>query len=430
MGADRHPIRLVVQDDLRRSRLTVFFRVLLALPHLVWLALWSVLALLVLIADWFATLLLGHSPEALHNFLARYLRYSVHVEAFVLLAANQFPGFTGRPGSYPIDLEIDPPARQNRWKTGFRWLLVLPAALVGGALAGGLNVGVGGSRFSLSTSVAVGAALLAWFVCLARARMPEGLAHAIDFGLSYSAQLSGYLLLLTDRYPYADPTAVRVPQQALDLPVRLRNGDDGARSRLTVFFRVLLAVPHLAWLVLWYLAALIAGLVSWFAALFAGRVPGPLHRFLARFVRYGVQVQAYLFVLGSPFPGFAGAPGSYPVDLELSTEPPRQSRWRTFFRVPMALPALMLQNAFGVVLYVVGLLGWFASLFTGREPRGLQRLGAWALGYGAQATAFIFLLTDHYPYTGPEAVLGGGPHDRPAASGPPEPSTEREPPIA
>jgi len=160
-------------------------------------------------------------------------------------------------------------------------------------------------------------------------------------------------------------------------------------------------------------------------------VSGSLHRFLARFVRYAVHVQAYLLLLASPFPGFAGAPGSSPVDVELSAEPPRQSRWRTLFRVPMALPALMLQNAFSVVLYVVALLGWFASLFTGREPRGLQRLGAWALGYAAQTNAFIFLLTDRYPYTGPEAVLGGGPPpDGSLQFAPPEPPTEREPPVA
>ncbi len=36
-----HPVRLVVTDDLRRSRLTVFFRWLLAIPHLLWLGLWS-----------------------------------------------------------------------------------------------------------------------------------------------------------------------------------------------------------------------------------------------------------------------------------------------------------------------------------------------------------------------------------------------------
>ena len=35
--ADRHPIALVVDDDLRRNRVTVFFRLLLAIPQVVWL---------------------------------------------------------------------------------------------------------------------------------------------------------------------------------------------------------------------------------------------------------------------------------------------------------------------------------------------------------------------------------------------------------
>ena len=33
-----HPIRLVVTDDLQRNRLTSFFRLIVAIPHLVWLA--------------------------------------------------------------------------------------------------------------------------------------------------------------------------------------------------------------------------------------------------------------------------------------------------------------------------------------------------------------------------------------------------------
>ena len=36
-----HPVRFVVTDDLRRSRLTVLFRVLLAIPHLVWATVWG-----------------------------------------------------------------------------------------------------------------------------------------------------------------------------------------------------------------------------------------------------------------------------------------------------------------------------------------------------------------------------------------------------
>jgi hypothetical protein len=37
---NEHPIHLLLSDDLKRSRLTVFFRLLLALPHMVWLSLW------------------------------------------------------------------------------------------------------------------------------------------------------------------------------------------------------------------------------------------------------------------------------------------------------------------------------------------------------------------------------------------------------
>jgi hypothetical protein len=40
---DHHPIGLIVDDDLKRNRLTVFFRLLLAIPQAVWLGLWSIL---------------------------------------------------------------------------------------------------------------------------------------------------------------------------------------------------------------------------------------------------------------------------------------------------------------------------------------------------------------------------------------------------
>ena len=413
------PIRLVVHEDLGRSRLTVFFRLLLAVPHIVWWLLWSVLATLAVIVSWFATLFTGRSPQRLHDFLARYLRYSVHLNAFLLLAANEFPGFIGAPGTYPIDLEIDPPQRQNRWKTGFRWLLAWPAAALVAVVGGGVAIG-GSSYYALGAS----AALLAWFACMALGRMPIGLNHTIEYGLSYSARLSGYLLLLTDRYPNADPALAGLPAATVELPVRLRNGDDGTRSRLTVFFRYLLCIPHIVWLALWGYLAELAAFIGWFVTLATGRMPAPFHRLIAGYVRQSVHVGSYLYLLASPFPGFTGKPDSYPVDVVLPTEPPRQSRWRTLFRIPMVIPAFVLAAGFGFALILVTLFGWFASLITGREPRGLQRLGAWALGYNAQLSSFLFLLTDHYPYAGPEAVLTAGGSTPPAD---PEPTPESAP---
>ena len=51
--------------------------------------------------------------DSAFSFLAAYVRYATHVNAYVFLAARRYPGFRGRPG-YEVDVEIDPPARQSR----------------------------------------------------------------------------------------------------------------------------------------------------------------------------------------------------------------------------------------------------------------------------------------------------------------------------
>jgi hypothetical protein len=61
----------------------------------------------------------------------------------------------------------------------------------------------------------------------------------------------------------------------------------------------------------------------------------------------------------------------------------------------------------GVVLLVVGVMGWVAALTTGRMPPGLRDLGAAALRYQAQVFAYFFLLTSRYPDSSP--VLRGRP---------------------
>src|SRR6266516_5911378 len=180
----RHPVRLVVNDDLRRNRLTVFFRLLLAIPHLIWVTLWGLVAAMAAIANWFATLVRGQSPEGLHNFLATYLRYQTHVYAYVLLLADPFPGFGGKPG-YPIDIEIDTPQPQNRWTVAFRLILAIPAYIVSGIL-GYLNRALG---------------IFSWVLAVLMGRVPGGLRNFAAFAVRYEQQTAGYALLLTGQYP-------------------------------------------------------------------------------------------------------------------------------------------------------------------------------------------------------------------------------------
>src|SRR3954454_644687 len=180
-----HPIRLVVNDDLQRNRLTVFFRLILAIPLFLWAVLWAVVAMLAYIANWFATLFMGQSPEGLHNFLATFLRYTTHVRAYTLLVADPYPPFTGKEGTYPIDLEIAPPQRQNRLTVFFRGILALPALMLSYIL-GQINQLL---------------AVFSWFVALVTGRVPEGLRNFAALAIRIETQTYAYVMLLTDRYP-------------------------------------------------------------------------------------------------------------------------------------------------------------------------------------------------------------------------------------
>jgi hypothetical protein len=389
-----HPVRLVLADDLRRSRLTVFFRFLLAIPHYFWWQVWAFGAFFAVIANWFATLVSGRSPQGLHNFLAGFVRYSTHVFAYVFLAGNPFPAFLGHPGSYPVDVEIDPPERQNRWVTGFRLVLALPALTL--VTAYGAVFG----NYPAGTGIAAILTLLAWFASLVLGRIPLGLRNGLVAATRYSAQACAYLFLLTDRYPDSDPTLPASAGTREPGPIRLRATGDLRRSRLTVFFRLLLALPHLFWITLWGVLVLVLSIVAWLVTLAMGRLPAGLHRFFAAFLRYDVHLTAFIFLVANPFPGFVGREGSYPVDLEIDP-PERQHRLVTLFRGLLALPALIIASGLGWGLYVVGFLGWFVGLFLGRMPPGLERLGLWALRYTAETYGYYLLLTDRYPYSGP-----------------------------
>jgi len=178
-------------------------------------------------------------------------------------------------------------------------------------------------------------------------------------------------------------------------PIGLIVTDDLRRSRLTVFFRLLLAIPHLIWVSLWGIVTEIVVLIAWFAALFTGRVPDGLHNFIASFLRYSIRVTAYIFLLADPFPPF-GSGGSYPVDVRIDPAA-RQSRLTVFFRILLAIPAILLTCVFRIVNQIVAFLGWFYCLATGRMNEGMRNISAWLLRYETQTYAYLFLLTERYP---------------------------------
>jgi Domain of unknown function (DUF4389) len=180
-----------------------------------------------------------------------------------------------------------------------------------------------------------------------------------------------------------------------DHPINLINNDDLQRSRLTVFFRILLVIPHLIVLAILGIVGYIVVIIAWFAGIFMGRIPEGLHSFLASYLRYATRVRAYYGILANPYPPFGGG-GTYPVDVEVAAAA-AQSRLTIFFRYLLAIPAFILAYVFQIGLNIVALFGWIVAVITGKMPQGLENLGIYCLRWETQTWAYIFLLTGNYP---------------------------------
>jgi hypothetical protein len=184
--------------------------------------------------------------------------------------------------------------------------------------------------------------------------------------------------------------------------VRVEAGEPLRRRRLTVLLRAVLVIPHYIVLSIWGLLVVPAVVVAWLALLIEGRLPSFLHRFLGAFLRYQGQVTAWFDVLSTRYPDPLHT-GEHPFRIELPDRL-RQPRLVTLFRLPLALPPVVLTSAFNVVLSLASVAAWFAALALGRTTAGLQELGTFCLRYHLETQAYVTLLTSTYPRLAPPEV--------------------------
>jgi hypothetical protein len=170
------------------------------------------------------------------------------------------------------------------------------------------------------------------------------------------------------------------------------------RSRLTTFFRLLLAIPHLIFVYLYQLAAGIVVIVAWFVLLFTGRWPLGMYDFVAGSLRYSTRVYGYTCLLTDEYPPFSGDPTiTYPVRLNIAAPKPEYSRLKVLFRIVLAIPVLIITYAMQIVAQVGAFLAWFAIVVLGRQPKGLQDMIVLGLSYQQRAYTYIALITEDWP---------------------------------
>lgn len=207
--------------------------------------------------------------------------------------------------AYPVTVTVQPAlTNRNRLTTFFRFFLAIPhIILVGGAALGGTigssgrNVWSVGSEGGLLGAVAYFLAIVSWVTIVLTGTHIVGIRQFTTFFLRWRVRAIAYLMLLEDAYPpFGDdqyPAAVEVVDPA------------GGRDRVSVGFRLILAIPQIIVLFFVMLAWGITTIVAWFAILFTGAYPAGLYEFGVGALRWLLRVQAYLLLLVDDYPPFA-----------------------------------------------------------------------------------------------------------------------------
>lgn len=167
-------------------------------------------------------------------------------------------------------------------------------------------------------------------------------------------------------------------------------------SRVTTFFRLLLAIPQLlaVWLLL--VAFQILTLLAWFAILFTGRYPKAFFEFTSGVLGWQANVVAYAALLRDEYPPFSWEPGKYPLTLDVPYAG-RQSRFRLFIRVFAVIPNQVVLMFVLYAWYFTTFIAWCAILITGRYPRGLFKFSVGVGRWFMRQASYLYLLRDEYP---------------------------------
>ncbi|WP_331741711.1 DUF4389 domain-containing protein [Kitasatospora sp. NBC_00039] len=175
----------------------------------------------------------------------------------------------------------------------------------------------------------------------------------------------------------------------LDMPA------PGSQNRLTVLVRLILLIPQ--FVVVWVLSvvAFFVAVIGWFGALVLGRLPVFAADYLSGYVPYETRVNAYLLLTHDRYPPFAFRTPDHPVQVEL--RPGELNRLAVFFRIVLAIPAMIIQSVIYTGWWTVALISWVVVLVLGRMPQALFEATAAILRYRMRYTAYLLMLTSAYP---------------------------------
>ena len=190
---------------------------------------------------------------------------------------------------------------------------------------------------------------------------------------------------------------------AADYPASFTFDPPAKIARWRPLVHWLLAIPHFIILYVLGIVAEVLAFVAWILGVITGKVPEGILGVIAMYIRYSTRVGAYISFLKEEYPPFTFStaftdPGDDPrVRIDFVPETEGRNRLTIFFRFLMVIPHIIVLYVIGIAAFFVYVIGFFAVLFTGKWPTGLQNFVVGLLRWNARLSAYMFLLTDKFP---------------------------------
>jgi hypothetical protein len=187
------------------------------------------------------------------------------------------------------------------------------------------------------------------------------------------------------------------------------------RNRLTTFFRLLLAIPHIVLVGgagfafgartdnrsaggeggLLGAVAVFMAIVSWFTLVFASTHIAGIRQFTGFYLRWRVRAVSYLMLFEDVYPPFGDAP--YPASIEILEPIAPRDRLSIALRLIYVIPQAIVLFFVMIAWCFTTIAAWFVMLFTGTYPRALYDFGVGAMRWRLRVEAYMFLMVDDYP---------------------------------
>lgn len=181
-----YPVTFDVRYPDQPRRWMILVRWLLAIPQIFVASVLSDLAQLLAFLAFFVILFTRRYPESLFRLVVGCQRWQLNVMAYVLFHDGQYPPFSFDDGAYRnLTFRVERQEQYSRWLPLVKWLLAIPHLVI----------------VALLGVAAVFAYLGIWVAVLVTGSYPRGLFDFVVGVGRWSARVTAYLYLLTDRYP-------------------------------------------------------------------------------------------------------------------------------------------------------------------------------------------------------------------------------------